>query len=374
MKIMPISRQHQIHEERLKEMVMGMPFYVQQFVDDKLDTHSSSTLLGYLHDYKLFFDWLMAEGFAECNEIKDIPLEALEKLPLEAAKSFFKFVNRKDVVVSKKKNEKKKPEKVSTNRKISALRSLFKYLTVETENQNQEPYFYRNVMQKITVHKKKETLNARSGRISKTIFHKDEDIQFLSFLKYEYLNTISPKAKPYFLRDIERDYAVISLFLGSGVRVNELANLRLRDLNFSTNEIAVIRKGNKEDIVSVVPQAMQDVKEYLDIRLQRYRARNDEDDSVFVTRYQGSYTPLSVRTIQHMVKKYSKAFQSNKSLSPHKLRHTYATQLVEETGDLVLVMNQLGHSSMNTAVLYTNSDKERAREAAKKLGKKREDL
>ncbi|WP_157052622.1 tyrosine recombinase XerS [Priestia koreensis] len=371
---MPNSRQHQIHEERLKDMLLSMPFYVQQYVDDKLDTHSSSTLLGYLHDYKLFFEWLMAEGFTDCEEMKDIPLEVLEKLPLEAAKSFFKFVNRKEIVVSQKTNEKKKPEQVSTNRKISALRSLFKYLTVETENDQQEPYFYRNVMQKITVHKKKETLNARSGRISKSIFHKDEDVKFLSFVKNGYEHTLTKRAKPYFYRDVARDYAILSLFLGSGIRVNELANLRLRDLNFTTNEIAVVRKGNKEDIVSVVPQAMEDIQDYLAIRERKYRVKKEEDSYLFVTRYEGHASPLSVRSIQQMVKKYSKAFQSNKSLSPHKLRHTYATQLAEETGDLVLVMNQLGHSSMNTAVLYTNSDKERAHEASKNMGKKRKDL
>jgi site-specific recombinase XerD len=369
---MATSRQHQLHEAKLKELLKDMPFYVEQYIDDKLEHRSPSTLLGYVHDYRIFFEWLMSEGITDVSHMRDIPLTVLETLPLETAKSFFKYVGRKDIQVSK--DEKKKMEKTSVNRKISSLRSLFKYLTMETENENGEPYFYRNVMQKIEVHKQKETLNARSNKISKKILHKDEDLQLLNFIKNEYLHTLSERGQKYFVRDMERDYAIISLFLGSGIRVNELANLRLRDLNFTTHEIYVTRKGNKDDVVSVFPEAMDDLKAYLHIRNERYKGTDSEHEFVFLTKYQGAASPLSVRAIQDMVKKYTKAFNSNKSLSPHKLRHTYATQLMETEKDIVLVMNQLGHSSTTTSVLYTNSSSERSREVAENLGKRRKNL
>jgi site-specific recombinase XerD len=92
-------------------------------------------------------EWLIAEGIAEQEHIKDIPLSVLEKLKLIEAQSFIKFLERRNIPINKK--ETKKAEKVSVNRKISALRSLFKYLTTQTENEDGEPYFYRNVMLKI---------------------------------------------------------------------------------------------------------------------------------------------------------------------------------------------------------------------------------
>jgi site-specific recombinase XerD len=122
--------------------------------------------------------------------------------------------------------ETKKAEKVSINQKISALRSLFKYLTTQTENDEGEPYFYRNVMLKIEVNKVKETLGLRASRISTKIFHNDDDARFLDFVKHDYEKELPEKSRKliYFKRDKERDFAILSLFLGSGIRVNELSN------------------------------------------------------------------------------------------------------------------------------------------------------
>ncbi|MBV7509667.1 tyrosine recombinase XerS [Bacillus sp. sid0103] len=368
------SRQHQIHEKKLMEMVKMMPSYVGEYVDDKIDNRSPSTLLNYLYDYKLFFEWLAEKKIAKVSNIKDIPISVLENLKLDDVKNFFKYLQRRDIKVQK--DETKKPEKVSINRKISALRSLYKYLTTQTENDDGEPYFYRNVMLKIEVNKVKETLGARASKISTKIFHNDDDIHFLQYIQQEYENELEqePRKKIYFKRDKERDIAILSLFLGSGIRVNELSNLRLRDLDFDENRINVIRKGGKQDTVSVVPESMQDVKAYLDIRQERYKASSEENEYVFVAKVHNTSSALSNRAIESLVKKYTKAYKHNKSMSPHKLRHTYATNLMEETGDIHLLMRQLGHSSTTTAALYSNPEQEKAQQAAKQLGRRRERL
>ncbi|WP_257985981.1 tyrosine recombinase XerS [Bacillus sp. M6-12] len=324
-----------------------------------------------VHDFKIFFEWLIAEGIAEVKDIKEIPLSSLEHLKLDQAKNFFKYLQRRDIPINKK--ETKKPEKVSINRKISALRSLFKYLTTQTENEDGEPYFYRNVMQKIEVNKIKETLGARANKISTKIFHDEDDLNFLDFLKNGYAAELPEKSKAlsYFKRDKERDFAIISLFLGSGIRVNELASLRLRDLDFVECQINVIRKGGKADTVPVAPPSMKDLQEYLKVRAIRYHADTDDLDYVFVTKTHNTASPLSVRAIQQLVKKYTKAYKVNKSMSPHKLRHTYATHLMEETGDIHLLMRQLGHSSTTTAALYSNPEQEKAKQAARLMGNRR---
>jgi site-specific recombinase XerD len=365
------TRQHIIHEKKLNELVKTMPFYVGEYVDDKLDTRSSSTLLNYVHDFRVFFEWLITEGIANSKDIKDIPLTILENLRLDEAKNYVKFLQRRDIPINK--DETKKPEKVSVNRKISALRSLFKYLTTQTEKDDGEPYFYRNVMLKIEVQKVKETLSARAVKISNKIFQNDEDNDFLYFMKNKYQEQlpVNSRKQYYFKRDKERDIAILSLFLGCGIRVNELSNLRLRDLDFEQNLISVIRKGGKDDTVAVVPEAMEDVMNYLEIRNGRYNAKNEDYDYVFICRTNNSPSPLSNRTIESLVKKYTKAYKHNKSMSPHKLRHTYATNLMEETGDIHLLMRQLGHTSTTTAALYSNPEQEKAKRAAEQLGQRR---
>jgi len=365
------TRQHQIHEKKLEELIKTMPFYVVEYVDQKLGSRSPSTLLNYVHDYKLFFEWMIAEGITEAKEMKDIPMSALENLKLIEAQGFIRFLERRDIQVNKQ--DTKKSEKVSINRKISALRSLFKYLTTQTETEDGEPYFYRNVMLKIEVTKVKETLNARAARIATKIFHQNDDVRFLEFLKHDYEQELPRDSRKivYFRRDKERDIAILSLFLGSGIRVNELSNLRLHDLDFEMGQLSVLRKGNKRDIVAVVPEAMDDVQAYLSIRKQRYNAAGEDYEFVFLTKVKNEPQPLSNRTIEALVKKYTKAFMSNKSMSPHKLRHTFGTNLMEETNDIHLLMMQLGHSTTSTAALYTNPEQEKARQALKELGEKR---
>ncbi|MEV5114468.1 tyrosine-type recombinase/integrase [Peribacillus frigoritolerans] len=114
----------------------------------------------------------------------------------------------------------------------------------------------------------------------------DEDAHFLEFVKHDYEKELPEKSRKliYFKRDKERDFAILSLFLGSGIRVNELSNLRIRDLDFEEKQIHVLRKGGKKDVVAVSPPSMQDIKDYLAVRTELYRGSKDDTAYVFLTR------------------------------------------------------------------------------------------
>ena len=365
-----ISKQHDYYERKLDELLKEMPDYVVKYVDAKQDVRSPLTLFNYVRDYQEFFNWLMAEGIVPCKSIRDIKPEYLENLSLEEASNYFKFIARKKYKVSKN-DETKKINPKTVNRHKSSLRSLFKYLTTEAELDNRKPYFHRNVMQKIQVKKVSETFNERAKHITEKIFINDQDIDFLAYVKDEYEHSLSDTQKNYFKRDKERDYAILSLFLGSGIRVNELSNLRIKDIDFSSKEISVIRKGNKKDTVSVTPSSLHDLKEYLSIRHARYAGKGDENEFVFIKLYKGESLPLTNRAVENIVYKYTKSF--DKRMSPHKLRHTYATNLAEQTGgDIPLIMSQLGHTSSDTSLLYINTSREKARKAAELLDKRRQ--
>ncbi|MED4402070.1 tyrosine recombinase XerS [Metabacillus fastidiosus] len=368
------TRQHQKHKQKYKDLLRQMPEYVKDYVYTMENNHrSSSTLFNYLLDFKDFFEWLITEGIANVDEIKDIPHQVLADLPLDLAVTYIRKLEDEEVIVSKV--ETKTRERSSVNRKKSALRSLFKYLTTQYENSEGEPLFHRNVMQKISVIKEKESLNARSNKLANSIFQNDRDIDFLDYIKSNYENELSAKQKSYFLRDKERDYAILSLLLGSGIRVNELVELRIRDLNFENNTLLVIRKGGKQDVVTVFDEVMEDLQTYMAIRKERYKGTDAEHEYLFLTKRNNESSPITIRTVQDLVRKYTKAFNNGKrSMSPHKLRHTYATNLMDETQDLSLVMEQLGHTSETTALLYVHTSKEKAKKAAEALAERRKRL
>ena len=367
---MAITKQHEYYEKHLEKLLKEMPDYVVKYVDDKLDIRSPLTLYNYVRDFKEFFNWLIVEGIVESNNIKEIPVEVLATLSLDDANNYFKFVARKKYKVSKKDDEIKQIDTKTVNRHKSSLRSLFKYLTIESEVKAGKPYFERNVMAKIPIKKVTETFNERASNITEKIFIDDADIDFLNYVQNEYEASLSPAQLRYFKRDKERDFAILSLFLGTGIRVNELTSLRIKDISFSSKEIRVIRKGGKKDTVSVTPSSLQDLENYLDVRQGRYKAGNGDNEYLFVKFQNGIAEPLTNRAVENIVYKYTKSF--DKRMSPHKLRHTYATNLAEQTnGDIPLIMNQLGHTQSDISLLYINTTKEKQRKAAELLDQRR---
>ena len=243
---MAITKQHEYYEKRLEQLLKEMPFFVVKYVDDKLDIRSPLTLYNYVRDYKEFFQWLMSEGIVACSSTREFPVEALAMLSLDDANRYFKYVSRKKYKVSNKDDETKQIDDKTVNRHKSSLRALFKYLTVESEVKAGKPYFERNVMAKIPIKKVKETLNERASKITDQIFINDADIDFLDYVQKGYATSLSPTQLKYFKRDKERDFAILSLFLGTGIRVNELTSLRMKDIDFSSKEIRVIRRGEKK--------------------------------------------------------------------------------------------------------------------------------
>jgi integrase len=371
------SREKLIHEQRLEKHLLELPFYVVEFVRAKKRAkYSSSTLLGYVHEYLKFFSWLKEEGISKDDDIKEIPLLLLEHLRKEDVEFYIEHLQEE--VISERAGVKKKRSNEAVNRNINALKSLFNYLTQETEvKETGECYFYRNVFSKIKTHKTKETASRRAKKISSTILSDLEINEFIHFIKENYEKSLSSHQKSMFLKNKERDVAIISMLLGSGVRVSELASLTLHDIDFQKQQIDIVRKGNKEDTARVLPSALEDLKAYLRVRNKRYNT-SDQEPYVFVTKYNGKAQPISVRAIQNFVGKYSEAFNSQeefakgKALSPHKLRHTFASEWIRTGGNLVLLRDQLGHSSIETTTKYTNLSSEESKKVMDEMDKLRE--
>ena len=139
-----------------------------------------------------------------------------------------------------------------------------------------------------------------------------------------------------------RDQVILTLIYSTGLRVSEICALKVRDISFKENRILITGKGGRERYVPLDAIVEESLKEYIDVR-------KSEIAELFVSKKGGALTP---RAIQYMVKKYAKEANIDKEVTPHKLRHTCATHLLQEGAHLVSIQKLLGHKSLNTTQIY----------------------
>lgn len=353
-----MDNQAQQHYKKLQLLLKELPWYVEEFIDHKRRKLSPASLFNYCHDYKIFFGWLTAERFHN-GEIKDIPLELLEKLTVQQIEG---FLNALKYELHNK--------ETTVNRKLSALKSLFHYLQNIAETRELTPYLSRNVMAKIEFNDIKESMETTANKMEGKILLGDEYEAFRRFIAYEYgeINKENKKISNFYKLNQERDTAIVSLILGSGLRLSEVVNLNIDDIDYSKFSARVIRKGNKEQYVFFSAIAMDDLQQYLKIRESRYKIEKN-NKALFVAAPmgpKGKSRRLSTRSIEKLIEKYAIAF-GKPSLSVHKLRHSFATKYHSEINDVPKLRRQLGHSSIQTTMIYTHIRNDDLKSAVDKM-------
>ncbi len=158
------------------------------------------------------------------------------------------------------------------NRSINALRSLFKFLTITSDNNNGKPYFNRNVMLKIDSLNNTKTLNYRAHILESHMYTGKLKYEFLDFIENEYEHHCNKQALPAFRVNKERDMAIVALILGTGIRVSECAGVNLADLNLKEASLDVTRKGGQRDSVPIAEWTLGYISDYKKIRRERYQA------------------------------------------------------------------------------------------------------
>ena len=161
-----------------------------------------------------------------------------------------------------------------------------------------------------------------------------------------------------------RDLALLTLLLGTGIRVSECVGLDINDVDFKNDGIRIHRKGGKEVTVYFGEEVEDALKEYLKER-EHIIPEEGHEDALFLSLQRKR---MSVRSVEKLVKKYSRIVTPLKKITPHKLRSTYGTNLYRETGDIYLVADVLGHSDVNTTKKhYAALEDERRRSARNKV-------
>ena len=156
-----------------------------------------------------------------------------------------------------------------------------------------------------------------------------------------------------------RDHAMIEVLYSCGLRVSELCGLQLSDLFLDEGFLRVTGKGNKQRLVPVSPKAVGELKRWTDER-RLINIRPGEEDYVFVSHLRGRH--LSRITVFHNLQVYARLAGIEKNISPHTLRHTFATHLLEGGANLRAIQAMLGHESIATTQLYTHLDRSFLRE------------
>ncbi len=288
-----------------------------------IDSQTSTlTRLNYAHDLKIFFYFLQEKKFRKSKFVKDFTLDDMETVTSTDIEYFLSYLSH--YVYDGKEHSCNDRAKA---RKLSSVRALFKFLF-------NKGYISVDNSAKVSTPKLHE----------KPIIRLDGDEVFGIIDVAESGCGLTTHQKAYHEKTRVRDSAILTLFLGTGIRISELVGLNNEDINFKDNSFIVTRKGGGKSILyfdDVVAEALKRYMEYKENNAENL----SETTALFVS---NNKKRITVRAVENLVQKYAKIVSPLKKISPHKLRSTYGTQLYKATGDIYIVADVLGHKDVNT--------------------------
>lgn len=336
---------------KIKVLLKALPQSCTDFIRSIAMTTSPLTRLAYTIDLGVFFSFICREMpiFAKKSptEIADSDLAQIKAQDLLAYTDYLSLYYRQDVH-SRVMEKTLRNHESGVMRKLSTLRSFFGYLHRSGRIQG-------NVAALVSLPKlhEKPILYLQQNEIERLL---EETLSG---------ENLTPTQKRYHRMTAVRDYAMLMLFLGTGIRISECVSLNLEDIDFSNLSLLVTRKGGNQVILYFPQEVASALQAYL---LQRpaFKPLPDEASAMFLSL---QHKRITRRAVQIMVKKYCLlSVPLKKKMSPHKLRSTFATQLYHETEDIYLVAEALGHSDVNTTRKhYAAISDQRRREAAQNV-------
>ena len=316
--------------DRLRLLQKELPVACTDFFRSIAQTTSTLTRLAYAYDFRLFFQYLTSENpfFADI-EPKFMTDQHFEMIKLRDIDGYQDYLSQYYVTdESSGEAHLVQNHELGIMRKLCSLRSLFEYLF-------KNGHISADITKLITLPKLHDKPILR--------LEPDEMQKLLDTVSTGDGLTQRQQKLLKFTRT--RDTAMLILFLGTGIRVSECVGLNIEDLDFDLNAFLVTRKGGDQSILYFPDQVASALQEYLDER-EKIIPLEGHEDALFLSLQKRRITQ---RAVQNLVKKYALvAAPLKKRISPHKLRSTFGTNLYQETGDIYLVADVLGHSDVNT--------------------------
>lgn len=329
--------------QKMRDVLDTLPSFCRQFFRGITEYTSARTRLAYAYDIRTFFEYLHDKNsYCAKMEITQFPISILEKITREDIEEYMEYLSYYE-----------KDGKIYTNdergkkRKLASLRSFYNY-------------FFESEL----IEKNPAVLVPLPKLHEKEIVRLDTDEVAILLDQAEDGTGLSKTQKKFHQVTKTRDVAMLTLLLGTGIRVSECVGLDIEDVDFKNNGIKIRRKGGYEASVYFGDEVEEALQNYLEQR-NHIIPQSGHEHALFLSMQNRR---MSVRAVENMVKKYSSTVSSLKKITPHKLRSTYGTSLYRETGDIYLVADVLGHKDVNTTKKhYAALEDERRRSAADKV-------
>ena len=326
---------------KMRAVLETLPSFCKTFFRGIEDYTSVRTRLGYAYDLRLFFEYLHEQNSIYAKmDIRDFPFSMLDDLTRMDIEEYMDYIS-----LYQKEGKNITNDERGKSRKLAALRSFYNY-------------FYKTEMLR----------NNPAALVSLPKLHEKEIIRLepnevaILLDQVEDGTKLTKKELEYHKKTKIRDVALMTLLLGTGIRVSECVGLDLNDVDFKNNGITVTRKGGNQMTVYFGDEVAEALSNYIEGSRKSITPLSGHENALFLSTQKRR---MGIQAIENMVKKYARQVTPNKKITPHKLRSTYGTTLYKETGDIYLVADVLGHKDVNTTKKhYAAIDEDRRRRAA----------
>ena len=340
---------------RLRELTKALPPFLGEFFRNRADYTSTRTRLGYAYDFKLFFNFLINEtrDFS-VRTMDDFNLDDFGRITVDHIEEFMEYLSYYTTNRDGNKGEVHvQNELTGKSRKLSAIRSLF-------------TYFYKKG--KIAANPAELVVTPPVKEKAKVYLEVHEIANLLD--EADSGENLTKRQQAYHAITRSRDVALLSLFVGTGIRISEAVGLNIDDIDINNGSFRVVRKGGDEAMLYFGEEVEEALRNYLAVRAE-ILAKPGHEAALFLSMQNRRITD---RAVQNLVKKYSGLANSLKKITPHKLRTSFGTNMYRQTGDIYLVADLLGHKDVNTTrKSYADTKQEAGRRAVRDLKLRQDD-
>lgn len=335
------------HEDQNKQNILKMravlntlPPFCKTFFRGIEDYTSTRTRLAYAYDIRLFFEFLHeTNNYCKKMEITDYPMSLLDHITRMDIVEYMEYLT-----YYVKDGKEITNDDRGKSRKLASLRSFYHF------------YFENELIEKNPA-----ALVPLPKKHEKEIIRLEPNEVAILLEQVEEGTKLTKKELEYHNKTKIRDVALLTLLLGTGIRVSECVGLDLTDINFEVGGIKIRRKGGFEAVIYFGDEVETALLDYLEER-ERIIPAEGHENALFLSLQNRR---IAVRSVENLVKKYASRVTTLKKITPHKLRSTYGTNLYKESGDIYLVADVLGHKDVNTTRKhYAALEDERRRRAA----------
>lgn len=333
---------------KLREVLATLPPFCKNFFRGMDNTISARTKLGYALDLRIFFEFLHENNsYLGKMPITEYKIPILDQISKEDIEEYMEYLSYYEKDGKEYTNDER-----GKARKLASLRSFYNY-------------FFTSEL----IEKNPAALVKMPKLHQKEIIRLDPDEVATLLDAVENGDNMTKSELKYHAKTKTRDLALLTLLLGTGIRVSECVGLDLQDVDFKNNGIKIRRKGGYEAIVYFGDEVEKALRDYIRLR-EEIIPESGHENAVFLSMQNKR---ISVRSVENLVKKYAGKVTSLKKITPHKLRSTYGTTLYQETGDIYLVADVLGHKDVNTTRKHYAAQADSRRRMAANVVKLRSD-